>query len=171
MKIVKKQPVSNSCFVCGINNPNSLKLQFYETEDGEVTSAFVINENFQSFAHRIHGGVITAILDEAMGRSINVLEECTSGVIVDIRVNFAKPVLANQNLLVIARITNNDRLFFEATAEIYEGDEALVNAYGKYLKMPIEDYTGIDKPQDDWIKTELTSEEIRSFDDKRIENN
>lgn len=167
MKIVKKQPVSNHCFVCGINNPNSLKLQFYETEDGEVISSFIINENFQSYANRIHGGVITAIMDEAIGRSIKVVEECTFGVTVEIKVSFSKPVPANHNLLVIARITNNTRLIFEGTAEILNGDIVLASAYGKYMKVPLEDITGIDKPQDEWIKAELSSEEIRSFDDKR----
>lgn len=166
MKIIKKQPVSNNCFVCGINNPVSLKLQFYETEEGEVISSFSINEHYQSYANRLHGGIISTILDEAMARSIKTFEESSFGVTVEIKVKFLKPVQVNQNLKVNARVTNNTKLIFEATSEISEGDFVFATAYGKYMKVPIEDITGVDKPERDWLNTELTCEEIRGFNNK-----
>ena len=166
MKIINKQAVSNNCFICGINNPVGLKMQFYETEEGEVISSFTTREEYQSYANRLHGGIITAILDETIGRSIKILEEDTNGVTIEISVHFKRPVPINKELLVVGRITENSKMMFEGSAEIMDGDKVLATAHGKYMKIPIEEITGIDNPHNEWVKNELTYEEIRSFDDK-----
>src|SRR5690606_34109837 len=96
MKTIKKQPLSSNCFVCGVNNPIGLKMEFFETEDGEVLSNFTLNENYQSYTNRVHCGIISTILDETMARSIMVLEEGAYGETVEIKVNFKKPISINQ---------------------------------------------------------------------------
>lgn len=55
------------CFVCAPkeNNPRSLNLEFTETETGAETR-FVLPAAYQSYPGFLHGGIVSAILDEAM---------------------------------------------------------------------------------------------------------
>lgn len=64
-----KQPNSHYCFACGLENPGGLRLKFYETAPGEVTSEFVVPEKFQGYPGVVHGGIVAAMLDEIAGRS------------------------------------------------------------------------------------------------------
>lgn len=166
MKIIKKQPVSSNCFVCGVNNPVSLKIVFYETDDEEIVSTFTLSENYQGFDNRVHSGIVSAILDEAISRSIRIFEENCIGISVEFKLNILKRVPFDQELKVLSRTTTNTKLIFEGTGEILDGDNVLATAYGKYMKVLDEDFSSQKSPHDKWIKEELTYDEIRSFDDK-----
>jgi acyl-coenzyme A thioesterase PaaI-like protein len=63
------QSSARDCFVCGVNNPFGLHIQFFEAKPGEVEADFSIPETFQGYPGIVHGGVVAAILDEAAGRS------------------------------------------------------------------------------------------------------
>ncbi len=58
---------SVDCFVCAPkkNNPKSLDLEFVETENGAETR-FLLPSGFQSYPGFLHGGIVSAILDETM---------------------------------------------------------------------------------------------------------
>lgn len=56
----------DKCYGCGPNNPLGLKLKF--TWDGATARAeFVPGEYHQGWPGLVHGGIIAALLDEAMG--------------------------------------------------------------------------------------------------------
>ena len=59
-------PYSESCFVCGYDNPLGLKLRFFRDDD-EVVSRFELPSDYTGFLDRTHGGIISSVLDEAMG--------------------------------------------------------------------------------------------------------
>ncbi len=63
-----KQPNSKRCFVCGKENPYGLKLEFFETQPGEVVVEYTVPEQFQGYPGVVHGGVVAAMLDEVTGR-------------------------------------------------------------------------------------------------------
>jgi len=65
----KLQPNSSHCFVCGMTNPNGLRMRFYETVSGEVTAEYTVPEQFQGYPGVVHGGVVAAMLDEVTGRA------------------------------------------------------------------------------------------------------
>nr|MQY82011.1 hypothetical protein [Dehalococcoidia bacterium] len=56
------------CFGCGKKNPFGLRLKF-RRDGGGVRAEFTPGEYYQSWTNIIHGGIITAILDEAMGHA------------------------------------------------------------------------------------------------------
>lgn len=59
-------PYSTGCFVCGHDNPHGLRIQFYAV--GETVRVDLrFDEHFNSYMNITHGGVLSAILDEAMG--------------------------------------------------------------------------------------------------------
>lgn len=64
------QPNSKNCFVCGVTNPCGLHLKFIEVSPGEVICDCVIPEKFEGYPGIVHGGVVSAILDEVSGRTI-----------------------------------------------------------------------------------------------------
>lgn len=56
------------CFGCGHNNPIGLNLKFNHRQD-EATSEFILGKAYQGWDGFIHGGILCAILDEAMAHS------------------------------------------------------------------------------------------------------
>ena len=55
------------CFVCGPNNPIGLQLEFRDEGDRYCTT-FTPDARHSGYAGLTHGGVLTAVLDEVMGR-------------------------------------------------------------------------------------------------------
>lgn len=141
-------------------------MNFYETDEGELISLFTAREEHQSYPNRVHGGIITAVLDETIGRSILILEKGTWGVTTEINVKFRKPIPINMELKVIARVTKNSRLLYIGTGEIVDDDGVIyATATGKYLKSQIEKIVGY-ADVNEWIKHDLTIDEIRSITNK-----
>jgi len=63
------------CFICGRQNPVGLKLDFYEDrETGRVRVDFSVPDRYQGYPGVVHGGIVSAILDEVSGRSVMVDE-------------------------------------------------------------------------------------------------
>ena len=69
------------CFACGQNNPIGLKLKFVEIA-GRYVAKCVMDKNYQSFNGVLHGGIITTLLDEAMGGYLFRQMYHTSGIAV-----------------------------------------------------------------------------------------
>ncbi len=141
-KVQKKQFVSKDCFVCGTENHESLKTKFYELENGELMSISKPTPTHQSYPDRMHGGVISAILDEVIGRAIMIEEPNSWGVTVELRIKYKKPVPLDKSVKSVARITRNTRLLFEGTGEIILEDGSIAAiGYAKYYKMSLDKIT------------------------------
>ncbi len=149
---MRKQPNSKMCFVCGMKNVAGLKAFFYELEDGSVMARFVPQEVHQSYPGRMHGGVAAAILDETIGRALMVkYGETVWGVTAELRLRFHKAVPLGQELRVIGRITRDTRRIFEGEGELLLPDGTVaVSAYGKYIKLPLEQIADFDPEEQEW---------------------
>ena len=61
-------PNDHNCFGCGRLNQTGLRLSFYApTDRARVWAAFTPNADHEGFGGMVHGGIITAVLDEVMG--------------------------------------------------------------------------------------------------------
>lgn len=154
-KVVNKQNNSQMCFVCGMENSFGLKASFYELEDEELVAMFTPCEYHQSYPGRLHGGIASTILDEAIGRAILIKDENIWGVTLDLNVKFKKPVPYDNQLKVVCKITKETSRTFEGEGKIIlpNGDVA-VTAYGKYFKMPVDKITDVEFNDDLWFKVE-----------------
>lgn len=150
------QNVSRMCLVCGVENLAGLKARFFELESGELVGVFQPRAEHQGYPGRLHGGIASAILDETIGRAINVVDADTWGVTVEFTVRFRKPVPLDREVKAIGRITKNSSRLFEGTGEIVlEDGEVAVEARGKYLKMPLEGIADISFSEREWFTDEL----------------
>ena len=137
-KITSKQSSAKHCFVCGVNNSVGLHANFFETDEKEVVALFTPTSNHQGYPVRLHGGVSASILDEAIGRAIQIDAPDTWGVTAELSLSYKKPLPCDTELRAVGRITKENRLLYEGTGEIYtpNGDVA-VSAKAKYVKMNI----------------------------------
>jgi len=159
-KIIGKQKNSKMCFVCGLKNKFGIHTHFYITEKQELIALFTPTEEHQSYPGRLHGGVVSAILDETIGRAIlNKYSEEIWGVTIDLNVKFKKTVPLNEELKVIGRITSENNRMFEGTGEIIlKNGEIAATAFGRYLKVPLEKIADFDRIENEWQIVELADD-------------
>jgi len=142
-KVLSKQFNTDRCFVCGMLNDSGTKAEFYNCmrEDGEqvLITKITPNEVHQSYPNRMHGGVISALLDESIGRSIQYAHPDIWAVTMHLNVTFRKPVPLDQILYIESKITNIGSRAFEGEGKIFIGDTTLANATAKFFRVPFEE--------------------------------
>jgi len=133
------QNVSRMCMVCGRENSAGLHARFFELDNGELAGVFVPREEHQGYPGRLHGGLASTILDETIGRAINIADPAAWGVTVELAVRYRKPVPLGGEIHAVGRITKDSGRLFEGTGEIRLPDGTVaVEASGKYLRLPID---------------------------------
>jgi uncharacterized protein (TIGR00369 family) len=160
-RVIGTQNVSRMCMVCGVENAAGLKGRFYELENGELLGVFQPLEEHQSYPGRLHGGVSSALLDETIGRAINLSNPDSWGVTVELTLRFRKPVPLGREVRAVGRITKDSSRLFEGTGEIVLDDGSIaVEARGRYLRMPIDRIVDGDFGQEWFVDERATPEEI-----------
>lgn len=103
------------CFACGQNNPIGLKLKFVEIA-GRYVAKCVMDKNYQSFNGVLHGGIITTLLDEAMGGYLFHLKQpAYTG---KLEVRYRRPTPTGEQLTVSGWIAGRKRNVVEMRSEI-----------------------------------------------------
>lgn len=159
-KVTGKQPNSRMCFVCGLKNKFGLKASFYETDKNELIALFKPYQEHQGYPGRLHGGIAAAILDETIGRTITMGKVGEIwGVTLEFSIKYKKPIPLNEEIKVVAKLTEEDKRLFKGTGEIIlpNGEVAAI-AEGKYLRMPIEKIADFDRDVNEWRVVELETD-------------
>lgn len=111
------------CFGCGRNNPFGLKLNF--KWDGKTARAeFIPTKFYQGWPGVVHGGIITCMLDEAIGYAAHF--EGINCVTAKMQIKFNRPALVDELLVITSSLTRNTRRLIEAKASIFSQDGILV---------------------------------------------
>ena len=151
-KVRAAQNVSRMCLVCGVKNVAGFRARFLELDSGELVGVFQPREEHQGYPGRLHGGLASALLDETIGRAINVAHTQIWGVTAEFTVRFRKPVPLDREVRAVGRITRDGSRMFEGTGEIVlEDGTVAVEAHGKYVKMPIEGIVETDFTRSEWF--------------------
>jgi uncharacterized protein (TIGR00369 family) len=127
----------NFCFVCGKGNEHGLKLSFHSAK-GTIFSEFVLQNNFQGYKNIIHGGVIAAILDEAMIHA--AMAEGLSPVTAEITVRFKQPLSAGQPAIVEAELTQSGPRIIKAHSRISDKTSGVLIAEATGKMIPLKKY-------------------------------
>lgn len=123
IKVVSKQHNSKMCMICGLDNEYGVRAPFYNMEDGSVMTLFNYREQHQSYPGRVHGGLITAMLDEMGLRAVWAKEggnENIWGVTMSLETKYRKPVPYNTPLIGKGIITKFTPRFFVTHASIMD---------------------------------------------------
>jgi acyl-coenzyme A thioesterase PaaI-like protein len=137
-KVLRKQNNSSMCFVCGIDNQSGLHTHFYELENNYLIGQFKGLDIHQSYPNRMHGGIISSLLDETIGRAIQSVDPTVWGVTVELNIKFLKPVPLDQELWAVGHITENKRLLFEGEGYLCTPNhEILATCKAKYMKQSV----------------------------------
>lgn len=94
------------CFGCSSANQRGLGLVFVRL-DGLVEAEATLGESFAGYDGLVHGGIVSTLLDEAMGWAILELAG-RFAVTRSLTVNFRRPVLIDRPLKVNARIDGEE---------------------------------------------------------------
>lgn len=140
MKVISKQRNSRMCIICGMDNEYGIRAPFYNMEDGSVMTLFRYREQHQSYPGRVHGGLITAMLDEMGLRALWAKErsEETFGVTFSIDTKYRKPVPYDTELVGKGTVVKSSPRFFVTEACIMDKKgEVLANGTVKYLKLDV----------------------------------
>ncbi len=111
------------CFACGRDNPVGLRLEFRLDEQGRASAEFVPREEFQGFAGVVHGGIVCAVLDEAMAWALILRGKMP--VTASLNARFHKPVRVGTRVRVIGEIVQAAARRYVLRAEIRDEDGGL----------------------------------------------
>ena len=87
----EKMPGETYCFACGPDNPIGLHLDFHFTAEKYVAEKTLPHE-YQSYEGVVHGGIVTTMLDEAMGGYLYSSGEKAVTARLDVRYRKTTPV-------------------------------------------------------------------------------
>ena len=134
---MRKQPNSRMCFVCGVENPIGLNLRFYTDDQSRCIARFLPAPEHQGYPGHLHGGIISTLLDETMGRVL--MHEDVFAITGRLEIRFSKPVPLDQELTVVGFLTRSRSRAYEARGEIQLSDgTVLVEGSGVYIRIPAE---------------------------------
>ena len=126
--------------MCGLDNEYGVRAPFYNMEDGSVMTLFRYRKQHQSYPGRVHGGLITAMLDEMGLRALwaKELSEETFGVTFSLETKYRKPVPYDQDLIGKGIIVQNSSKFFVTEASIMDTKgNVLANGTVKYIRLDV----------------------------------
>jgi uncharacterized protein (TIGR00369 family) len=153
-RVINKQNNSSRCLICGLENKLGLFTRFYETESKEVVGLAVGRDEHQGYPGRMHGGIITALLDETIGRAVMIYDPDAWGVTAEITVRFKKPVPLEEELRIVGRIDKMGGNVFQGSGEIVLNDGSVAaTAKGKFIKLQIDSIVEEDEnfQEDQWF--------------------
>lgn len=133
--IPRKQETYELCFGCGQANPIGLKLKFRQDGD-KLRSEFIPDHYHQGWPDIVHGGVINALIDEALSYPPFVSGlTCFTG---KIEVRFRQPAWVGQKLLLISSMLRKRKRVVEGRATITREDGTVI-AEGTALMYVLEE--------------------------------
>lgn len=121
-----------NCFACGPANPIGLHLHFDRADTEGVRCNALLAAQFQGWRGIAHGGIVMALLDEAMAHAAGFAGH--RGVTASVSVRFRKPVPLERPIEIVGRVTWQRRNVLGVEAKI--SDEAgtlLAEAEGSFV--------------------------------------
>lgn len=115
----------SQCIACGGNNPHGFGLTFFfDTYAGEVFSFVCPTVRMQGSLNIVHGGFVSLLLDETMGKCLSV--QGVRAPTAQLNVRFHKPMLIGTEYRLRARITEQRGRKNLVHGEIRLGDDPSV---------------------------------------------
>lgn len=126
-------PPPRLCYACGNANERGLHMTF--RREGERTICEYTPCSYQQgYPGRMHGGVVSTLVDETMGWAVYHAREW--GATARLNIRYRQPVALEQTLRIEAWITKNRGRLMELRAEVLGGDgRLLAEGEGVFMKL------------------------------------
>lgn len=125
------------CFVCGQLNPLGLRLRV-EGRDGRCSFEWTPDPRYQGWEGILHGGIVTAVLDEAMAYA--AMSVAGHSATVEISVSFHRPVMTGREVQVRAEVESNRGRLTLTRGEVLQ--EGVLMASGRARFLAVRDGEG-----------------------------
>ncbi|MCU1284435.1 MAG: thioesterase superfamily [Acidobacteriales bacterium] len=121
----------NTCFGCGNDNPEGMKLKFH-FEGNQAVCDFQLSKKYQGPPGHAHGGIIATILDEAMGK-VNKLRSVIA-LTKTMDIEYLRPVPLGKRLKAVGHeSTVRGRKHYNAAEIRNEAGEVLARSKGIFI--------------------------------------
>ncbi len=125
---------TENCFVCGPKNAAGLRVDFeVDTEARSIRGTFTPRAEHEGWENIVHGGIIAALMDEAMVKLAAHLGMAAMSA--EMTVKFKVPAHAGEEVVVQGRIVESRHRLLLAEATIERGPVVIAEATGKLLKI------------------------------------
>ena len=136
-RAIDKQPNSQHCFVCGLDNAKGLGMSFYNTGPGQVEASYTVPESFEGYPGVVHGGIIAAMLDEVVGRVAMTEDPNHFLVTAKLELRYRAPVPIQTELKLLGRLERDRGRLVTAAGEIVLPDGTVaVEAEATLMERP-----------------------------------
>lgn len=123
--------IHENCVVCGSSNDRGLHVQFIPLADGGVQAFFQCDKAYEGYAGKIHGGVISALLDGAMTHCIFACGK--AGVTGELKVRYRHPVVVGQTAIVRGWINRVSGPLYITEAQLLQDQCVKAIATAKFM--------------------------------------
>ena len=132
----------NYCFACGQNNPDGMRLKFtLDEERNTFVCHFNLGTRYTGPPGHCHGGIIAAILDDAMGK-VNKLGHVVA-LTKEMTVEYLKPVPLHKPLRVEStEVSVHGRQHINAAEILNADNEVLARGRGTFIAIDPEKMFG-----------------------------
>jgi len=131
---MQKLQDNQKCFVCGKKNPAGLAVDFeIDREKRSISARFTPSDIHQGFEGIVHGGILSALLDEAMAKLAFSLG--LQAVTAEMTTKFKASASPGEELRVSGRITSENKKLIHAEAKIERGLVVIAEAKGKLFRI------------------------------------
>ncbi len=122
------------CYVCGKKNPAGLGVDFeINAEARSIHAGFTPADLHQGYEGIVHGGILSALLDEAMAKLAYGLG--IPAVTAEMTVKFRSPAAPGEALSISGKLKHETHRLIEAEAVIQKGLVVIAEAKGKLLRI------------------------------------
>jgi uncharacterized protein (TIGR00369 family) len=136
-------PTYDGCYVCGQAHPRGLRIRFFAGQFGQVQAWFRPDAAQTGYGDTVHGGVISALLDELLGWPI-ALQTGRMAYTAELTVRFARPVKTGRTYLATASPGIDRGRYWEGKGDIRDEDgKVYAKARAKYFLLSAEQTTTV----------------------------
>lgn len=146
------QPSSRTCFLCGRENPLSLKLRWVnDHKANRVVAHVTVPDDYNSYPGIVHGGVVAAMLDETSGRAVLLEDDNRLFVTLKLETTFRKPTPTGVPLTVVGWIVQDRGTRVKAAGEIRLPDGSVSAKCTSLLVLPPDEVAqGFEAEREHW---------------------